>query len=565
MLPANAQFINSHNNLDSIVSKIKKTTYTQLYTNIKLPEEFKVCKDFKNLDQLLVAYLADRLNPIFVANGTAKAFDTFDDRNRFIFGSDNRWFVDVSDLGKGKTHNTADINPNQYAHKRIIFLKNKKFDRNTETLDGFVPFPARHRGLIRDGIESFDGSPSFRRAKRDEIPDIEANCVNPVMPCSLCDHKRTCTKGTNPFGFNARHEINQSKDCTRILAHPLSLQSIELRPDDIVIVDEASALLELTQTVAFDDNMRALVDYLSISGHHKMPFSEQEVDQWDFDTIKEKCREQLAFSDDNLNVEHLLMDESRTDLIDGDLMSVLKFINIVGNDKSFFDAPSSTVMSPNEALIAELDKAGKVILLDATCNVAIFRMFGIDVTPVKVGHAGIKTCNGNLTIHCMEGLPKINNMSTDFDKREINKVRDKLASDYGDTIGFVAPKVIAKENDIVTFVNSRGSNLLQNKKVVACLATPTINLGAARLSFNALFYPLTYETAPHVFSEYYSSLNDSELLQIAGRTRFTRRLTEDLKFYIVSEPWKLQWIKHLGMKIHNPNKKSIGKFSIKKK
>ncbi len=553
LLPNNSIFVNNHQKHSKLIEIISKTKHDNLYTNIKLPDNIKASREFKGLNPLLIAYLRDKLNPIFISNASAKIFDTFKDRDDYIFKSDSRWFVDVSDLGKGKTHNSAAINPKHYGYNRIVFLKNKKFDRNTETLEGFVPFPARHKGLIKDGITSFDGTSSFRRARKDEIPDIEANCINPIMPCNLCAIKSSCTKGTNALGYNARFEIANAKEYTRILAHPLSIQPIDLKPSDIVIIDEASALLELTETTQFDNDMKAKIDYLSITGKFNLPFSESDIDTWGFENIKEKCREQLAFSDYNLTIDELVEDPKD---IDGDILSVLKFINIIGHDKAIYDPESKSVVAPNDGLITALDKAGKVIMLDATCNVAIFRLFGINVEAVKVGEFNAPMCIGNLTIDCLENLPKINNRSSEQEKQEILKVRNELKKKHKN-IGFVSPKIIAQEGDIVTFVNSRGSNLLENRNTVVCLATPTINLGAARIEFNALFYPLSFENAPHLFNEYYSSLNDAELLQIIGRTRFTRRENEKLDFKIVTEAWKLNWVTSLGFKLNNPNKPKI--------
>jgi hypothetical protein len=295
-----------------------------------------------------------------------------------------------------------------------------------------------------------------------------------------------------------------------------------------------------------------------ISGKVAQVFSPEAIENADFDQLKDEAMlalEQFESISDLLFQEEGINKKAGKDMVDIDreITQLWDFINILGNDRSIYDEASQTVLAPNSALFEELNRVSKIILLDATGNLDVFQSFGINVEILKVDEKKENIfCAGNVDVEFIENMPVINNLSSTHDRETVNKERNRLAKTH-DNIGFVSPKIIAKDGDIVTFVNSRGSNLFQSKSVVVCLSVPRMNLGAARNQFKALFN-LDHEEASNFFSEYYNSINHSELLQCMGRLRFNRRLDEKLKFIMLAKPFQFNWLKSLGFVLPSSKK-----------
>jgi hypothetical protein len=557
LAPKDSIKIASNNTNARIEQLVESEQPCYVYSNGKY--KFPNCRKFEGIDPLLVSYLKDGLNSVVLSVLNATKFKSFADRDNYIKNSENKWFLDVSELGKGKTHNSADINPSDWGAERFIFLKNKKYDKNVSTMDGFHVFPARHRGLVVDkNLVSFDGTAVFRNVKPGETPDITANCINPLLSCKLCPVSSECFKGVNSQGYNARYEISQAKSAKKIIAHPLSINAIQLGSSDIVVIDEATALLEFVRSIDFNRRILSEIDYLMISGKVAQVFSPEAIENADFDQLKDEAMlalEQFESISDLLFQEEGINKKAGKDMVDIDreITQLWDFINILGNDRSIYDEASQTVLAPNSALFEELNRVSKIILLDATGNLDVFQSFGINVEILKVDEKKENIfCAGNVDVEFIENMPVINNLSSTHDRETVNKERNRLAKTH-DNIGFVSPKIIAKDGDIVTFVNSRGSNLFQSKSVVVCLSVPRMNLGAARNQFKALFN-LDHEEASNFFSEYYNSINHSELLQCMGRLRFNRRLDEKLKFIMLAKPFQFNWLKSLGFVLPSSKK-----------
>ena len=213
------------------------------------------------------------------------------------------------------------------------------------------------------------------------------------------------------------------------------------------------------------------------------------------------------------------------------------------------------------------EKAAVVMFLDATSSAdELELMFGLDnIVEFKVdpeiyrkmenGHKISIVHHNNVQIHHVTDAPNIVNRSSQKDVAVIEQIKEKLKTEYGESIGFILPKKYAKEGDLRHFIEGRGSNAFQEKEVVAILSAPRLNLGGC-LSLYCAYTNSIVQTRNSDFGKYYKFKEQSEILQEIGRLRYNRRPEEDLLCYIVGVK-KTDFLEKLGFRVQKIEKDSI--------
>lgn len=538
---ATEDFISIYQSTDDIIRAVgeDKTVYSRHY--IKGIETCITPKDITN--QVLTDYYRKGINANLLP-GQKKVFQSFEDRNNYIANSNSRFFVDLSIVGTGKTHNTSQLTTAFLSCERIVWLQKNKYNRTVAGLDKYSPVVVRHRGLKKSNtMVCHDGGAVMVNVKFQEVPDVAANCININMNCRLCKEKTSCLKGEGEYG--AKFEIAESLKSNYLIAHPLSLPSLKISKEDVIIIEEASDLLELVVSLSVDSNFWAELNYIIESRIDLLCPIKEAILSSDIDLLQS-----LSFDFfKHCQALHLSVNQAlgATSKFDCELKILSNVITFCAQPHLIYSKDTQKLTTINYDLIENIKQAKKVIFLDATFNYQVFYQLNIEVERLEVVLNKQKLlCSGNVLINVKEGLPKITRRSPKEDKEKVENYVRSLGKD----VGIISPGCLEKPDYIVFGRDSRGSNRFEKHKKIAILVNYKINLDTARTQFDTIFAPLTWRSAPLAFSDYYEHINQSDILQAIGRLRFTRRNDEQLTCELVGEKKSFEWLQVLGFKMN---------------
>lgn len=191
----------------------------------------------------------------------------------------------------------------------------------------------------------------------------------------------------------------------------------------------------------------------------------------------------------------------------------------------------------NEDLRSLVLKEGHVsILMDATMNlIELAGTLGISVDEILVIEKE-KPEVSKLKIIQLTGMGLINKDISDNKKSRMAAIANHLKTQFGDDVGFIAPKAIKQSSWGHWFKDNRGSNEYQNKGNLCLFGSPVSNIGAICARYEALEGVIVNDIEVDTgLQQRIASLAQSEVIQAVGRTRCFRRTNENLTVYVVAE------------------------------
>jgi hypothetical protein len=484
-------------------------------------------------------------------------FPDFNSRNEFIKNnlSKNRFYLDISRVGTGKTYASANLTVEYLGVDRIYFFKKLKFERNVPGLDKFTPYPARHKGLIKDlSMVNHDGQPVWRNVKRGEEPEIPKNCAYPgvSLSCFKCSYRDACQLGSGDYYAIAekREAINRPY----IVAHPNSLVSFKLKGTEALIFDEAEDILELIKS--YELSLSVLPNYLyaiyaAKDELTKLGIAQSVWEEADLFSLRSAFIDRGLNDDRTWEISDLLTNWSDKGVVAAVSTYLIPLLNALccSSAKVVKTCESATtIIYLNRPLILQLKQAKLVLFLDGTMDASLLKPFGIDLVTCIVGNPALCP-HENVKIRVLEGKNPTRRAEAFVMETAESLKSYVLAVDP--SAGIISPKVLEGRGDIVIGRNSRGSNEFENKKTLLILALPRINLAAAQAQFDVLNYPLTFENAPHKFHDFYRGIEQSNLIQCLGRLRYARRKDEELVCYLLGDKGSIVFLRSIGFKVYN--------------
>lgn len=170
--------------------------------------------------------------------------------------SGDRFILDGSGMGLGKSHDAGLLQPSDFEVKQLIFVTNDPRNVTTETLSDWIVNQGRHGGLVE--VPGPNSTTQIRRAKKGETLDIKPNCdrsqLAEILParnveatgaqiCPGCKHRKTCKLGTGEFNYLFERQTALSEE--RFVSHIDSLDGRAFpgdgdNPGVVLVMDEAS-------------------------------------------------------------------------------------------------------------------------------------------------------------------------------------------------------------------------------------------------------------------------------------------------------------------------------------
>jgi len=187
-----------------------------------------------------------------------------------------RHILDISATGTGKSFDAGIATSKSFNAAKLVYLSDQHRNPTTETLRPWTDLEARHKGLSKESTPN--GQTRYRRAKREEVRVISANCgrieaLNVLrskniagadtagVVCGTCPYLEACRSG-HLFGY--LHQRAEALKSSRLRAHPDSLPDpAEFEFNSTVLFwEEAGQNFKSTREVAVEqqDVTRAIAD-----------------------------------------------------------------------------------------------------------------------------------------------------------------------------------------------------------------------------------------------------------------------------------------------------------------
>ena len=183
------------------------------------------------------------------------------DRISTWINSPNKYILDSSGTGSGKSYDAGDLQPSDFDCEKIFYISNDSRNPTTPTLQqGWAHLEGRHKGLVRDDKNKLrrkkDGDKYVVSPNCGRVDTIQAlatanikSAYSANIACNNCAYLEAC-KGGHLFGYlNARAKTFNN---SRIISHPQSLPNPNEDfdySDSVLIWEEWGEALKNLETV----------------------------------------------------------------------------------------------------------------------------------------------------------------------------------------------------------------------------------------------------------------------------------------------------------------------------
>jgi hypothetical protein len=537
-----------------------------------------------------------------------------------------RHILDVSPTGAGKSFDAGLLTPEMFDARQIIYVSKEHRNPTTATLKGWHDLQGRHSGLYRDEFgrlrrvnkhQPYVVPPNCGR--NETIAALRAKNIHGAdtasLICKTCPNYEPCQAGAGAYDFLAgRREALQQP---RLRAHPDSLPSPQEYSYDRVVllweesgetikvhrstevkvadVDRAIAILlgKLPETF---DALRPLLTTLHqhLSGEIKQPnkygWSDHQirqalpqVDEIDLDAVR------LALTPDARHIldttqEHGVdvadlprqirkkftpTDQSTAEQISNelaldwlpDLLDIL-LGNQVGSLRIQYGVLTMTL---GDRRLAEIANAASCnIYLDATASPSdITRSLKLeDERQLLVIQQATQNIN-NLEVIQITGLGRLGlSQRSDYCTERVDAVINQIKQEATGKVAVVDFKRHSASGERHWWVDSRGSNDLEDCDTLAIVGTPCRNLSELEAEFTILYghspqggtervkYPIQINGQPSAdlqpwfemeisadpeFRDFVRRRILADIHQCFGRMRAHRRPEKQLKIFFIAD------------------------------
>jgi hypothetical protein len=179
------------------------------------------------------------------------------------FSEGYRYVLDQSGTGAGKSHDTGQLQPEDFAVRQLMYFSGSHYNPTTATLKEWSDLHGRHNGLTREDTASVS---RLRRAKRGEERVSPANCSrngiiqalraknipgadSAELVCGTCPIKDACTHSQG-YGFGFLNQRRLALAADRLRLHPDSAPGSDYAYKNVLAIwDEPSDNFTVTKTV----------------------------------------------------------------------------------------------------------------------------------------------------------------------------------------------------------------------------------------------------------------------------------------------------------------------------
>jgi len=518
------------------------------------------------------------------------------DKEVFVFASEDfkevlqeikasgfKYILLSSPTGSGKSYAIGSLLPQDLGYDYIHYLTQQhRYPTNYLLEKNYVPFPAKNKELYHSGKLTplghpvlvrdppFDGArsePGNCHKAREQLEFYNLQIEKNV--CQDCQFLPLCVKEESPGEYGYYYQSQEAWEAPRLRINPQSLDVSKIPESALAVVDEYNQTLNfvetweitLTDLLVEEDNLKNLLGIRFNSLDFLYDYLTNDVSQHKFGLSSTDYFKTHGKNNDLLHlvprIKKWEIQRNHEALSSGEL-PYREWLAILVKAISGDDLRSSfiiqkdkiTIVLKNHQLKEVLDAYEQIIFMDATSSKSQLALqLGVEETEiVEIKHESRP--NPNLLIQQIGELGNCTKNRSDELKNRITEVKTQFRNLYQDSVGFIDWKIHTELGDLTHFVDSRGSNLFQEKEVVVSFGIANTNMGAAKAEFEVLLGKQIDLNNPD-FKRYYSKLALAELIQEIGRLRANRRQDKPLIFYLFSNQ-KLQGLKetYLYQKSH---------------
>ena len=509
--------------------------------------------------------------------------------------SPKQHLFDSSATGTGKSFDAGMVDPLSFEAARAIYITSDPRNPSTPTLKSWKLLEGRHDGLKRDQhghlrhVKDSEKSEIDKNCNR--VKTIQALGATGVrgansseVICKFCGFYEAC-KGGAVYGYLGKRR--EALEAERIIAHPNSLPNVEdfeVIRSSVLIWEEWSQILtnyrQLEAKIADIDKTIAVLATEAPAEFTKLQKFLSKLRQLFTGEIKQPNRfgwsyrqlaEQLtALIPDDLDLEALetiltpdlsflnTTAEHGVDLADlpagarkkfserdrttaekaGEVIKqwLIPVLNILKGNGGYLSLNygSLTITSSDDRLIKIARAAKKNIFLDATgSEEELAALLGVSVEEIDCVAQEEKP-GAALKITQVTDLGRLGTQRGKEQERRVSILIEHLKKTR-DRTKVIRFKKLAGSNDYRWFIESRGSNDLQDATTLILDGLPCPNLEQLRAEYTCIFGRVPDLEDDSLFEAFITRRIQSEIKQAIGRLRSSRRAGEFLEVIVLTD------------------------------